>query len=94
MWQRDEYFGTHYGKTFNEINLTVSWLGYTLRRTYFFVSPKMKEKIKQFFREKCGKLAEPTKNAILTCFNAIGPVWTFFFLKTQDPDLKDSNETS
>ena len=64
----------------------------------------MKEKIKRYsekkwqtvekhptykaFLQRRDKLAERIKNAILALFNAIGPVWNFLFLKTQDPGLK------
>ena len=38
------------------------------------------------FLQKRDKLATPIKNGLLACFSAIGPVWNFMFLKTQDPD--------
>ena len=41
------------------------------------------------------KLAELIRSSLLTFFDAIGPVWTFLFLKTQDSDSdKPSNEIS
>ena len=39
-------------------------------------------------------LADRMKNALLACFNAIGPLWNFLFLKTQDPDESDFQEQS
>ena len=40
------------------------------------------------------KLAQGIKNALLSFFNTISPLWNFLFLKTQDPDESDlqSNE--
>ena len=70
----------------------------------------MREKIKRFrekisnkisssptykkFIRKRDKLAGPMKNALLAFFNAIGPVWKFLFLKTQDPDESDTDKSS
>ena len=34
------------------------------------------------------KVAAYVLKALLALFNAIGPIWNFFFLKTQDADLK------
>ena len=44
--------------------------------------------------KKRDKLAGCVKNAFLAFVNAIGPVWNFLFLKSQDPDESDlrSNE--
>ena len=40
------------------------------------------------------ELAERTKIAFLSFVNALGTVWNFLFVKTQDPDesYKPSNE--
>ena len=35
------------------------------------------------------KLAERTKSAFLILLNVIGTVWSFLFVKTQDPDETD-----
>ena len=70
----------------------------------------MREKIKHFrekissgisssstyktFLLRRDKLAKRIKNALQAFFNAIGPMWTFMFVKTQDPDelKRPSNE--
>ena len=36
------------------------------------------------------KVAAYVLKGLLALFNAIGPVWKFFFLKTQDADLKST----
>ena len=62
----------------------------------------MREKIKRFCEKisnkisssptyiksvrKRDKLAQRIKSSLLAIFNAICPVWSFIFLKTQDPD--------
>ena len=65
----------------------------------------MREKIKRFrerisniisnspiykkFIRKRDKLAEQIKNGLLAVFYAIGPVWTFLFVKTQDLEASE-----
>lgn len=64
----------------------------------------MKERIKSFFEKLSDRIKSTPSYAkflrvrdrvaayvlkgLLALFNAIGPIWKFFFLKTQDPDLK------
>ena len=64
----------------------------------------MKEEIKRFFQKISDKVTSSpgyvkflrVRDKVAACvlkgflavLNAIGPVWNFFFLKTQDPDLK------
>ena len=46
------------------------------------------------FEKKRDELAERIKNALLALFSSIGPIWNFMFLKTQDPDESDFDETN
>ena len=70
----------------------------------------MKEKIKQFFdkiSERVSKhptyvafirkrdvLADFIRVAVLALFNAIGPLWTFLFVKNSDSENKHGATTS
>ena len=51
----------------------------------------MREKITDKISKR-DKLSERIKNALLACFNAIGPVWNFLFVKTPDPDALHADE--
>ena len=57
---------------------------------------KVKNKVKATptyvkIRRVGDKLAGPILRALLACFGVIGPIWSFLFIKTPDPN--DSSET-
>ena len=71
-----------------------------MNRRSFFASSKMRDKNSEKALNKFSKLPGYSKflrvrdkiaagllKVLLAIFDAVGPVWNFFFLKTQDPDL-------
>ena len=65
----------------------LSWVCVIIFRVSWTMREKITDKI-----SKRDKLSERIKNALLACFNAIGPVWNFLFVKTPDPDALHADE--
>ena len=49
------------------------------------------QKTKKKFAKVGDKVAECILTALLACFNAVGPVWNFLFVKKRNPDEKSAS---